>query len=286
MLAFTPSPAAAQDLFHLLPDNPPGWSNVDKDKLYTPETLYDYIDGGAELYLSYNMKEVAGRIIANGENEIRIEIFDMQRAPNAFGVFSHTRTKDEKKFGQGSQYFTGALIFWKDRYYIALTANDDNAEIDRALENIGKQIDQKIAGKGKLPAILDMLPVEGLETDGYVYFHHYIWMNSFYYISNENILNISDETDAVLAKYGEKEHRTYLLMIAYPGEQEATEAYNNLQSALFKGHKNPQKIEDKTYIGAIREGAYLIAVFNADSSGDAASLLKSAETKVTNHKTH
>ena len=67
----------AGDLYSLLPEVPEGWVMQREDKIFDPESLYDYINGGAELYLSYGMNEVVSRIIAQGENEIRIEIFEI-----------------------------------------------------------------------------------------------------------------------------------------------------------------------------------------------------------------
>lgn len=279
-------PALGQDLFRLLPRNPDGWGNTRTDHLYTPETLYDYIDGGAELYLSYNMKEVASRIISQGDNEIRIEVFDMQEAKNAFGVFTHTRTKDQRQYGQGSQEFVGALIFWKGRYFVAITANDNNREISDAMHQLGQQIEARITEEGETPAILNLLPTENLDEDGFLYFHHYIWLNAYHYISNENILNISDKCDAVLAKYGKKEKRTYLLIIRYPDETKAREGYSSLLSELYEGDDDPQMIEDGSFIGSALTGKYLQVVFNAATAVEASELLNLTENKIKKNKTN
>jgi hypothetical protein len=39
-----------EELLNLLPDSIDDWK-LESDKYYNPETLYDYIDGGAELYI-------------------------------------------------------------------------------------------------------------------------------------------------------------------------------------------------------------------------------------------
>ena len=36
----------SQTVLSLMPDSVKGWNQREADKLYTPETLYDYIDGG------------------------------------------------------------------------------------------------------------------------------------------------------------------------------------------------------------------------------------------------
>lgn len=273
-----------QVILQMLPDNPSGWQNSLNDRVYTPETLYDYIDGGAELYLSFNMKEVASRIIAMEEAEIRIEIFDMTSSSDAFGVFSHTRTKDEKQYGQGSQYFTGALIFWKANYYIAITANDENDEIIRAMQSLAKQIEQKIGLTGDLPGIIKLLPPENLLEDGFIYFHHYIWLNSYYYISNENLLNIDNSTRALMAKYGDRENRYYLLLVEYSGESEADEACKNLLAEFFDNRQEVIRLEDEGWMGARINGRYLTAVFDAPEADEVNKLLDLCAGQIKNQQ--
>jgi hypothetical protein len=265
----------AQDINMFLPDSLPGWEISVSEKEYTPETLYDYIDGGAELYLSYGMKGVVCSIFQKeGIGEIRVEVFDMGKSEDAFGVFSHTRENNEKIFGQGSQFFTGALIFWKDKYYVSVTANDDNEEIRKAINYIGTQIDNKITTTGRLPEILDLLPKEDVQTDGFIYFHHYIWLNSYYYIADDNFFLIDNTTQAVLANYGNKEHKIHLLLILYPDQFKANQAYHSFCERFIEDPgKSMTRIEDGSWVGSKIDDNLLICVFNADSESQAQSYL-------------
>ena len=226
------------------------------------------------------MNEVASRIIGNEENEIRIEIFDMQDSENAFGVFSHTRTQNEGQYGQGSQYFPGALIFWKDKYYIALTANDENQIIVEAVHQMAADIDTKITARGDLPEILDLLPAEELQEDGYLYFHHYIWLNSYYFIASENVLNINPGTPAVIAKYGEKSQRKYLLIIQYPDRMEIQTAFTALKKEIFEDPADTVMMEDNRWSAVVKAGNYLIAVFNAANEKTAIDLMEKVKYNV------
>ena len=280
MVIFLPNQTYCQSIIDLMPGDIEGWTLREPDKIYTPETLYNYIDGGAELYLSYGMKEVASRIIIQDDNEIRIEIFDMGETRNAFGVFTHTRTQDDKIYGQGSQYFTGALIFWKDHYFIAITANDDNEPIRSAMKQIADEVDAKIHTTGELPAIVDLLPFEGLEPDGFLYFHHYIWQNAYYYISNDNFLNIDSDTDAILAKYGSKDNRYYLLIVQYPDATLAEKACDSFQEHFPEAGTSTGQSEDNNWMGAACEQEYLIAVFNALQEEAVTNLMQEAENKI------
>ena len=63
----------------LLPDSIDGWKKKTEDKFYTPENLYDYINGGAELYISYGFIEVISRTYyKENQPELKVEIFEME----------------------------------------------------------------------------------------------------------------------------------------------------------------------------------------------------------------
>jgi hypothetical protein len=266
-----------QTLQDLLPNVPENWKQDGPAQVYSPENLYDYIDGGAELYISYNFSSVIStRFIHPEYGEIRVEIFDMVEPRNAFGVFSHTRTKNQMEFGDGSQYFTGAQVFWKYRYFVTVIADDENEAIRTTIKSISKQIDERIKSHGQRPSVVEKLPTMGLAEDGFIYFHHYIWLNAFYFISNENILNINDQTNAVIAKYGEPAHRMYLLLIEYKSPLLASEAINLFASKYIKtkSEENLIRLEDGTWVGYNTTNNYFIAVFNGESMKETKDLIE------------
>jgi hypothetical protein len=260
----------------LLPETINGWKLSEQKLIGTHDDLYDYIDGGAELYISYNFSSVVSNTYSSGdEPEVMVEIFDMVEPKNAFGVFSHTRYKEEENYGQGSQYITGALFFWKSRYYISIMTPEETPASKALLFSLAEWIDKAIKETGEKPEILQKLPAEGLDADSVLYFHHYIWLNSFYYISGDNILNIDDSVDAALAKYGPKDKRYYLLMVVYPSDDKATTAYNNFTEHYFPEAEktNVGKLEDSTWFGCRRINNSIAAVFNAHEKSEVQELL-------------
>jgi hypothetical protein len=53
---------------------------------------------------------------------LTLDIFDMGTAEDAFGIFSFERDGEDVAIGQGSDYAGGMLRFWKDRYFVFITA--------------------------------------------------------------------------------------------------------------------------------------------------------------------
>ncbi len=249
----------------ILPEKIDGWEKTGPPGLYTPENLSKYIDGGAELYLSYNFKAgLSLKYKDPTENEIGVDIFDMGTSYDAFGVFAHSRETIDTSFGQGSEYAAGLLTFWKDRYYVSILAYPETAAKRDVVFKLGRTIAGAIQGEGPLPPILDYLPQENLLPESVRYFHHYIWLNSFYFVSNENVLNIGGDTPAVLAKYRQGDSTFFLLLVRYPDAARAEAAAVQFRQKVLGGAAEGMRaLKEGRWTGLECRGDLISAVFNA-----------------------
>ncbi len=274
---------AKADLTALLPVNIDGWKVSAKDQIYNRDNLYDYINGGAELYLSFGFKNVISRTYSkSGQPNIIVDIFDMVTSRDAFGVFSISRETVDKTFGQGSQYTEGLLLFWKNNYYVSILSSPETAESKKAVFNLARKIESSVPEEGPLPQIVALLPNQSLVRESIRYFRHYIWLNSLYFISSENILHISDKTDAVLAKYGKKGERYILLILKYRNNADAKLGYNDFVKYYLPelSGKSAVKIEDNTWTGSQIKGDFLIIVFNAPTEYKALNLMEAVQKNI------
>jgi hypothetical protein len=264
------------DITALLPDTIEDWKVSAKDQMYSRENLYKYIDGGAELYISYGFKKVINRTYSKrGQPDMLVDLFDMGTSQNAFGVFSHSRETIDNTFGQGSQYTEGLLLFWKDRFFVSILASPETTESRSAVFDIAGKIEAAIKNEGPLPEILDLLPDQSLVRESIRYFHHYIWLNSHYFVSDRNILHVNENTDALLAKYGERMKRYILLLVKYKNDKDAGVAYNDfIENYLprLSGERAIQ-IEDGTWTACH-------IVFNAPVKEKALHLIEAVKKKI------
>jgi hypothetical protein len=236
---------------------------------FTGEALYDYINGGAELYLSYGLTGMTGcKYNGEGLPQITVEVYEMTAPKNAFGVYTQSRDREERAYGQGSQSFDDFILFWKDKYFVILTTHKATPESRDALKHLASLVEKAIPGEGEIPALVAELPAEGLTPGGFVYFHHYIWLNAYLFIADYNIVNISEQTDAILAKYGESDARCYLLLVDYPTDEEAQAAGEQLKEK-FAPELTPSdpiiQLEDKTWFTFRVKDKKLSAVFNGNT---------------------
>ncbi|MDR2148441.1 MAG: hypothetical protein LBE91_18515 [Tannerella sp.] len=250
---------------------------------YVGEALFDYINGGAELYLSYGLKGMTGcKYNGEGLPQITVEIYEMSSSGNAFGVYTQSRDKEEYTYGQGSQSFKDFILFWKDRYYVLVTSQKATAESEKTMQLIAETIDQSIENEGIIPEIVSALPQKNLVPAGFLYFHHYVWLNAYLFIADYNLLNINDSTDAVLAKYGNADERCYLLIVDYQDSVETEKAFQQLTEKFAPEKKSPHptlQLEDGTWFSAWTAGKRLYAVFEGRNEAQIESIYNSVLTK-------
>ncbi|MFC2135356.1 DUF6599 family protein [Bacteroidota bacterium] len=268
------------DPWEKLPDEINGWRSINEDRIYHEDDLFDYIDGGAELFLSFGFNQVFNRIYSQADQpDIYVDVFEMTSAFNAYGVFTLSTEKPGREFGQGSQYTQGSILFWKNKYFVSIITNPETPEAKETIFKIAQLLDESIPNVGALPGILDYLPQEHMENGSIRYFRHHHWQNSHLYIAYENIFNIDQTTHCILAKYKLGKSKPILLLIEYPDEYSALRGYNKFVDDFLPNLKGKASIirNDNTWTGAKITGNILAVVFKARNESDVGILVNSIQ---------
>ncbi|MFC1639899.1 DUF6599 family protein [Gemmatimonadota bacterium] len=114
------------------------WRAVEDDASYDRTTLYDYMNGGAEVYLSFDYWRVCvRRFVGPDNNEIALDVYDMGSSAEAFGVFSVSIEDPEVGIGQGSEFGAGLLKFWKGKFFVSIVNQGIDESADQVLLEIG-----------------------------------------------------------------------------------------------------------------------------------------------------
>ncbi len=260
----------------LVPTEAAGFGASGPDHTYDRETIFEYIDGAGEVYLQYDFRDVLVRDFArDGRPGVTVQVFDMGRPDEAFGIFSLEREDDDAGIGQGSEYGGGLLRFWKGRYFACVSAERETPETRDAILALGKAIAGAIPEAGAPPAILEGLPREGLVASRVRFFHGAFGLASRYPAADGKLLELSRDTDAVLATYRRGESSPRLLLIRYP---EASRAAAALE-AFSRGFVPPLGADAAVatgggkWTGARRAGKAVVAVFETATREDLMDLL-------------
>jgi hypothetical protein len=142
------------------------WKFSESPRSYLPETLYEYINGAAEIYIGYNFKElIVGQYEKPDQDaSLTIEIYDMGSSQNSFGIYSAERFPDSQFISIGNQGYLEeeVLNFIVGKFYVKLLCFDCNEKAEEFLRIFSLEIVKKVKDKGSLPEILKLFPREGL----------------------------------------------------------------------------------------------------------------------------
>ena len=140
-----------------------GWSLSGQPQVFSPDTLYEYIDGGADLYLKYEFQELQVAEYRKDKASVTVEVYRHQDAKRAFGIYSQERLPgaDFVVLGTQGYYESTVLNFLQDRYYVKMSSENTGAEDREVLLDFGQQVSRELGGTASLPGILSALPSEG-----------------------------------------------------------------------------------------------------------------------------
>ena len=267
----------------LLPRDINGWEAKEKDDLYDPQTIFNYIDGAGEVYRSYNFKLLLARRFSKEEQpDIVADLFEMASSQDAYGVFTHGLEGEDAGVGRESTYEGGLLSFWKGRFFVSLYAEEETEETKKALFALGKKVASTIEEEGKKPDIIALLPEEALVERSIHYFHNHMILNYHFYVSDENILLLDQETEAALAIYREKNEKFHLLVVRYPEKSEASRAFESFIKIYMPDAKETGLVqtEDGKWTAARLKRDILVVLFNGPSANYAKGVLEQVVKKI------
>lgn len=142
----------------------PGWQKSGEPDTYTPDNLFEYINGAAEVYISYDFQKLITLSYSNPkEQSITVDIYRHSSSNNGFGIYSQEKPEkgDFLKIGTQGYYEVGVLNFFKDQFYVKLSAFDLKESDRSLLEKIAGLIDKQLPGDQIPPATVSCFPARG-----------------------------------------------------------------------------------------------------------------------------
>jgi hypothetical protein len=140
-----------------------GWTPAGQPQVFSPETLYDYINGGADLYLKYDFEELQVVEYRKDKMSVIAEIYRHRDADHAFGIYSQERVPAAAFLPLGAQgYYENAVCnFIQGGYYVKLSSDSTGAEDREILLAFARRMSRELPAQTALPAVLSAFPPEG-----------------------------------------------------------------------------------------------------------------------------
>jgi hypothetical protein len=203
-----------------------GWTVAEGPTEHTPATLYEYLDGGADRYLSHGFRmllHVRYQLGADPLASVTLDVYDMGSELGAFGIYGAARPLEVDVEPWGAEgYRVGTIAAaWKGSVYVHGEADDERPELIAMLELSVAGVSGRAKGEASLPSVLAPLPVDGrvAQSERYV---------------PADLLGHSFLPGGVLATYEIEGQRAELYIRDLSSEAAAGEALEMLRTHLSK----------------------------------------------------
>ncbi len=143
----------------LVPDPTPARATAEgQPAFYDSPTLYQYMDGAADVFQIYDVQALFHQDFKGGPADLTVDIFDMGSLENAFGMYAAERSPKYDFVGVGAEGYRneGLLNFFQDRYYVKLAGFGEGA--NAALQEFAAAISKRIGDDRRFPIQLSKLP--------------------------------------------------------------------------------------------------------------------------------
>ena len=139
-----------------------GWKMADAPTQYTPDNLFEYIDGGADAHLQFDFENLATASYVNPRKvEVTVDIYRYRDAARAFGMYTQERPAGTTPLPVGIEGIAGPdyFEFVAGSYYVKLA--QAGGKDDFHLRMFAEKIAAKLPGTREPPAVLKCFPNEG-----------------------------------------------------------------------------------------------------------------------------
>jgi len=266
----------------LLPDDGiiTNWQKSGETTLFDEDTLFEHINGAAEAFFAYDFQLCGtAEYIPRGADSslvdefIQVDIYDMGSDIHAFGMYTSEIYPDLQAVDIGAQGYveTPALNFWKGPYYVKISGSTEAESVAKANMQLAKYIARTIPGEAKKPAMLSLLPTEGLVpgTESFI---------------SGNILGYRFLKNGLTATYQMGGEEKTLVMAEYVTENDAKDAlvqfeeYEQESGEGFANTSNGFVVNDKYYkrLMVVRQGRHLVVVVDVTDEAAAKELIEKA----------
>jgi hypothetical protein len=144
-----------------------GWTLAGPPQVFSPDNVYDYINGGSDLYLKYEFVELTVVEYRKDAMSVSAEVYRHRDADHAFGIYSQERVPSAEFLTLGAQgYYENAVCnFIQGGYYIKLSSEHTGAGDRQILLSFARRISDSLPGPSALPEILSAFPAEGKKAN-------------------------------------------------------------------------------------------------------------------------
>jgi len=137
-------------------------ADPDEERLFLTDNLFELIDGAAPAYFKFGFVALAHACYKVRGVDLTVDIYDMDKPLQAFGIYAAERDSDAKAVPVGAAGVAGEtfLDFFQGRYYVKIesTGSKDKEMAGLMMRDAAEEVSKHIGGDKSFPKELDILP--------------------------------------------------------------------------------------------------------------------------------
>jgi len=167
-----------------------GWTQPGEVLIYDADNLWEYINGAAELFVSYGVESCRTTDLTSGDLTITVDLYEMGTPLNAYGVF------EREASGEGVDVDGAVAAMVSPPYQALLLKGSTYAKVNvfegeltmEAGQTLLEALAGSIPGQSSMPEELELLPSVGKVAGTEAF-------------QAEAFLGLTELTDCVFAEY-------------------------------------------------------------------------------------
>lgn len=260
LLAAAAAAAAGDDA--LLPPSgfAGGWARDGQAKVFDGSSLYNHIDGGAEIFLELGFERATVQSYARAADSVVVECYRMRDAEAALAVYLDKCGVETPAPGLGERHTAGRyqLLLVRDRFFVIVNNPPGTPAVAPALVEFARAIAERLPRGGVVPAFA-ALPRAGLVPGSERLIRGPVGLQEIATLGEGDVLRLGGTLTAVAARYagGAGGDRT-LVVVVYPSEAGADAAFRHLVDHLDPEIR-PLAASDRRLVFASYDGTFGVA---------------------------
>ena len=213
----------------------PGWSRTGDSRVYDTETLYDFVNGAADLYFTYDFQSLAvGDYAHTGGGSVRVEVYWTATDADAYGLYTYHSFGEPVDAGVQGRLDSGyGISFWQAQNFVRVGVNPPGD--DETLLAFAQAVSEALPAGGVPPKVVSALPQEGRIVGSEAFFREQIAFENFLWLGSENVLDLGPEVQGALARYAEDVGEFWGILVSYPESSRAEAALVSVEQAQIDG---------------------------------------------------
>lgn len=219
----------------IVPENDfyPGWKRSDKLRTFTAPSLFQHINGGADLFLEFGFDTLFVQRYALEDSELGLEIYRMKSAESALGVYLLKCGRETSLEGIAARhsYDPFQTTMLRGAYFIQIINYDGETALNPAVIALANQVLDQVPAEQPDQSLMARLP-SGYIPGSLRLIRGQVALEPIYTLGNGDILGLGGRHFLVMADYGRKAGVISRMIIDYPDQREAESVMSVLNTDL------------------------------------------------------